>query len=72
MPEPDPRPSPLSNPAVDSKSKLVLKKKAILFIVIDFFFFFFRIKAGIIVIELGIKSYLNDVEQKFSVIRAIV
>ena len=70
MSEPDPRALPVIQPGRAFHVKTCIKKKAILFIVIDFFFFWVGIKAGIIVIELGIKSYIYDVEQKISVIKS--
>ena len=68
MSEPDPQALPVIQPGSGFHVKTCIKKKAILFIVIDFFFV--GIKAGIIVIELGIKSYMYDVEQKISVIKS--
>ena len=55
-------------PKMDLLINRTLKKKGNF--IYCYWFFLVGIKAGVIVIELGIKSYMYDVEQKISVIKS--
>lgn len=68
MPEPDPRTLPVIQPGRGFHVKTCIKKKGNF--IYCYWFFLVGIKAGVIVIELGIKSYMYDVEQKISVIKS--